>query len=322
MSWIDGRVLVHVGLPKTATSWLQENYFPIESSGYWIPSVRSSIRHPIKQIGHWLIADDRRQLVDEADFDAAPIRDELAVLVPFRGLVPVVSNERLAGHPLSGGFDRTAIARRVKQVFPRARILITIREQNRIIMSSYMQYLKYGGWHTPELFLQPPSDGRVPVLSLNFWDYDRLAAVYEGIFGAENVLVLPQELLRRNADVFLKKIAEFAGVNPPSSVNIQAESNPRKPHVSSYFLRRMTSLRRKSSANAFMPCLFSPRVEAVIEQAAKSFVNIATPNALEKRFAASLQERVNLVIGDHFAMSNRRFAKRAVVDLASLGYRV
>lgn len=322
MSWIDRSVLVHVGLPKTATSWLQEFYFPIEGCGYWIPPVVSAIRHPIKQIGHLLVADPAGRLMDDREFDADYIRGQLIAIEPPEGLVPVISNERLAGHPLSAGFDRAMLARRIKRVFPRAKILVTIRAQNSIIMSSYMQYLKYGGWHKPETYLQPPSDLRKPELTLDFWDYDRLSAVYEEVFGADNLLALPQELLRTDAPAYLKALADFAGVAPPATVSAKQEANPRKPHTSSYLLRRLTALTRKSSANAFAPPLISPSVDRVIDKVAKFAVNVVTPNALDVRIGRSLQQRIDSVVGDYYINSNRKFMERARFDLAALGYRV
>jgi hypothetical protein len=322
MSWIDEPVLVHVGLQKTATSLLQESYFPVEGNGYWIPPVPSHIRHPIKQIGHWLIADTEGRLMNEADFDPVQLRKVLSAFAPPSTLVPVVSNERLAGHPLSAGFDRTLLARRIKLVFPRARILVGIRAQNSIIMSSYMQYLKYGGWHTPEMFLRPSSDARQPVLGLDFWDYDRLASVYEEIFGAENFLLLPQELLRSDAQAFFRLLADFAAVAAPRSLNSDDEANPRKPHASSYVLRRLTALSRKSSANSFVPPLISPAIDRAIEKVAKFAVDLATPKAVEARIGRSLQQRVDRMVGDYYVAGNRRLASRTSLDLSALGYRL
>ena len=98
----------------------------------------------MKQIGHWIVTEEDGRLIDPADFDCQKLRAKLSDIKAPAGYVPVVSNERLAGHPLSNGFDRRFLAERIKQVFPKAKILLTIREQNSVIMSNYMQYLKYG----------------------------------------------------------------------------------------------------------------------------------------------------------------------------------
>ena len=57
----------------------------------------------------------------------------------------MVSFPRLSGHPYSGGYDSRMIADRVAEVFPEARILIVIREQRSMIVSTYKQYVNAGG---------------------------------------------------------------------------------------------------------------------------------------------------------------------------------
>ena len=72
------------------------------------------------------------------------------------GLIPVLSYERLSGNPHSGGYDSKEIANRLVQVFPDAKILIVIREQKDIILSTYKQYIIEGGACTVKRYLHPP----------------------------------------------------------------------------------------------------------------------------------------------------------------------
>lgn len=46
-------------------------------------------------------------------------------------------------------------AERIYSAFPRARIVIVIRNQLDIIAAAYAQYIKQGGTHKPEHFLYP-----------------------------------------------------------------------------------------------------------------------------------------------------------------------
>ena len=155
MTWIDEPVLIHVGLHKTASSWLQKFYFSEEKFGFWNPAAAQHPRTPIKGTGQLLYRSPDGGLIDDDDFDANNVRNLLKEVAKPAGLLPVISNEGMAGHPFSGGFNRLAIAKRVNDVFAKPKVLVVIREQNALIMSSYMQYLKYGGWHTPERFIQP-----------------------------------------------------------------------------------------------------------------------------------------------------------------------
>ncbi len=320
MTWIDEPVLVHVGLHKTATSWLQQHYFPIAGNGFWVPPVPGPAKYPVKQIGYMIVSGVRGRLMTEDEFDSGWLREILSGFDKPAGEAAVISNERLAGHPDSNGFDREMLARRIKAVFPKARVLVTIREQNSIIMSNYMQYLKNGGWHTPERYLQPFSDTRQPVLTLQYWNYDRLVSQYVSIFGPGDVLVLPQEMLRTNPREFLRRIAAFAGVAPPRTFATGVESNPRRPHASSYLLRGLTFLNRKSSVNAYKPSILGRSAGKVFETSAKSLVRVLTPDAVEKHVQQSLTGRINAIVGDTFRESNRRLARKVDFDPADFGY--
>jgi hypothetical protein len=268
-----------------------------------------------------LLSDDLGRLIPEDDFNPSQLRDVLAQLQKPASLVAIISNERLAGHPLSNGFDRRLLAQRIRDVFPQARILLTIREQKAIIMSNYMQYLKFGGWHSPELFVRPPSDMRQPVLTLQFWDYAKLIRLYHSVFGRHNVLVLPQEILRRSPTEFVKRIAAFAGLKARDSIEFaQVEANPRRPHVPYYYLRKFSSLYRKSSGNAFFPSLIGPTAGKLIDKGLKTLFSALTPYRLEKRLEKSLFKRIELMVGDYYAPSNRVASELIGIDLAELGY--
>lgn len=318
-SWVDRPVLVHVGLHKTATTWLQEVYFPASGSGFWIPSSGSKAA---KDVGYWLFRSADGHLLNDDEFDAADVRRRLLAMTPPAAAVPVISNERLAGHPFSGGFDRAAIARRIRDVFPQASILVTIRAQEALLLSNYLQYLKYGGWHTPESFLRPPENSRTPSLNLGFWDYERLSALYAQVFGRKRVLFLPQEALRREPLSFAMSLASFAGVEPPTRLDSSREVNPRRQAVSTYYLRRLTWLRNKSAANAFAPPVLSKGIDRQFEIGVRKAVDLATPQWLDRRVLGSLDQRVRKAIGDQYLASNQRFAAEHGLDLAALGYRM
>lgn len=307
---------------KTATTWLQDVYFASPDSGFWVPEVDASAKNRTKGLGyHLFLGADGCLMTDDA-FCPLRLRERLSAVAPPPGLVPVVSNERLAGHPLSGGFDRMAIARRIKGVFPNARILITIRAQDELIFSNYLQYLRYGGWQSPENFLRPSRNSRTPSLSLAFWDYERLSATYEEMFGRSNVLLLPQELLRKDPQAFVRRLSQFAGVAMPEQINSRREANGRRRVAPSYFLRRLTPLRNKSAANAFAPPIIAKPVDRLLERSIRNLAELLTPQFLDSRVSRSLEQRVRRVIGDYYVDSNQRFAARHDIDFEALGYRL
>jgi hypothetical protein len=317
---IDSELLVHIGLHKTASSWLQQRLFSLPDRGFYGPAEAEKWgSQRVKNVGHRLLFDETRHLLTEWEFDAEAARRDLGALMTKPGLCPVLSNERLGGHPLSGGFDRRVISNRIKAVFPKARVLICIREQGAIILSNYMQYLRNGGWNTPEAFLAPKPDGRQPALTLKFWEYDSLASLYYAAFGRDRVLILPYELFASDLAGFAKRICDFVGLPAPRDLPGDEIVNLRRGHVSSYYSRFLTPLRKSSSENGYFP---ASRAGRFIDKWVKGAIDAAVPRQWEEKTRLHLEHRIETYVGDHYRESNRRMQRLTGLDLAGLGYRV
>lgn len=318
-SWIDDDIVVHVGLHKTGTTWLQRHLF-VASRGYWNPE--SAVECPVKEFVRPLIMDERGRLIPDEAFDPSDIRRALSGYNKPQGLVAIASSERLGGHPFSNGVDRRQLALRVKAVFPRTKILVVIREQGAAVMSNYMQYLKYGGWHTPERFLNGDADSRQPTLTLHFWDFARLVELYQGLFTPERVLVLPYEMFRREPGEFLRRISRFSGAPEGDDFPTEKVENPRRArNATAYWTRRMTCLSHPSSANAFF-CSPLGRLGALLDSSGKGVLDAILPTVIDQRVTRMLESRINAAIGNTYAESNRRASSLIGVDLSAYGYRV
>lgn len=129
--------LIHIGYPKSGSTWLQRNVFRNPKLGFFEQS-----RHKVTEL---LIAPNT------FDFEAATCRQQFLPDIQQaqeRGLHSVLSQEMLTGRAHTGGYNGATNAERLAQVFPNAKILIVIREQKRMILSSYKQYVKGGGCTT------------------------------------------------------------------------------------------------------------------------------------------------------------------------------
>ena len=74
-----------------------------------------------------------------------------------------------------------------------------------MMLSSYSQYARTGGGKD------------FGAMSLNYdnpWRYDDLVAMYEAAFGAENVIVLPYELMRDDMAAFLRNLEGRLDLSP------------------------------------------------------------------------------------------------------------
>lgn len=96
------------------------------------------------------------------------------------------------------------VATQLQQLFPEAKILISVRSPHSLISSLYSQYLSQGGTSGMKGFLQESGE-----LIFKLYDYSYIISMYQDLFGSGNVLVLPYELLRKDHAEFLRVIEKF-----------------------------------------------------------------------------------------------------------------
>lgn len=301
--------LVHIGYYKTGTTWLQREVFDHPASGF--------VRIPLGVIRDLLITPNA------LDFDESVTKDGLrahvAPILEANGC-PVLSFERLSGSPYSGGYDSSELAGRIRRSIPDARVLIVLREQQEIILSTYLQYVRMGGTSTLERFLCPPHDGRIPLFHLDHFRYDRLIARYQALFGAPNVCVLAYEQLRRDAQWFLRQISAFAGCPPaPDDVVRSRKQNLSLRATGTALLRWLNHVfGPPTSLNPRMFAPFSNKPPSAVR--AVSALTRPVPRPVDRRYEQRLQRTVAQMTSGYFSESNRRTTERTGLELDALGY--
>jgi hypothetical protein len=192
-------MLIHIGYHKTGTSWLQKEFFENPITG-------------INSIAKYV---DRAKWVTEFTkpfylYDEKNLKEYINQSFQ-KNKVNVFSLERLSGYPSTGGFDSLENAKRIKSLFPDAKILIVVREQKSMIRSHYMEYLKSNGAEKLEELMTPERFYliRNPIFQLEFFNYNHLIKVYDQLFSKDDVLVLPYELLKTESTSFIKSIIDF-----------------------------------------------------------------------------------------------------------------
>ena len=312
------KVLAHIGYHKTGSSWLQHFVFEDPASGY-------------RSIGHETPSHPLRRIVSEHPFryDAATVRRELETLigaVEKRSLQPVISLERLSGHPFTGGSDSRQIADRLREALDDAGLLVVIREQRAMIVAVYKQYVKAGGTASVSQFLQPSRDraARANLFDLSFFEYEHLLRYYRGLFGSERVLVMPFEAFVRDGRAFVERIGAFTGRPFPdaflSGLAYGTRDNKSISVLSIATLRQVNRFAPRTELNP------GPALES--RTAAWLSKRLKKPNVLERPFAdrlaagadARLRRVVEAIVGDRYAESNRATAELTGLDLASYGW--
>jgi hypothetical protein len=301
--------LLHVGYHKTGTTWLQREVFPHPESSFCLPWIRDQVL-------------DALILPKDLYYDAEAARRFFApglAQAEEAGRTPVLSFERLTGNPHVGGYDSRILADRLAGLFPKGRVLLVVREQRSMILSLYKQYVREGGALSLRRYLYPPREGRarVPGFDFRFFEYDRLVSHYRKRFGEDSVLALPYEMLRADARLFVRRVAEFAGAAPPPSLP-SGRRNVAHPACTLWLKRALNLLFVRSTLNPIAPFDLSRwnwHVNQLVIEAAR-----VVPRALrgrsERRLAAIAEEEV----GDRYRESNRRLSELVAADLAGYGY--
>jgi hypothetical protein len=308
-------ILVHIGYHKTATKWLRAVLFRDPSAGYqWLGKGED---HPV----------NRLITIRPLEFDAAAIRKDLQPSIEgalAADLVPVVCFGRLSGHPFSGGYDSKEIADRLKQVLPEGRILVVVREQRSMIVSTYKQYVKAGGSAKVSQFLNRPNqDWRVPTFDFAHFEYHRLIGYYHSLYGSEAVLALPYDLLIEDGRGFIEKIARFAGHPVPEEVLDRisfARMHGARPALSLAATRQLNRFGPRNTLNP-APLFESKAIVNLAERLQKvDHRRSRVRSTFAARSEAHLGRAVQEIVGDRYAASNRILAGTIGIDLAAYGW--
>lgn len=201
-------LVFHIGYHKTATSWMQIRLFTPSHGFHQIGTHDDAFQHIVRPSVFEFDADAARMLLQERQAQTPA------------GHVPVLSSEILSGHPFYGGRESDLYARRLHAIAPDAKILISIRNQMKVLPSVYMQYIRRGGTMPYQRFFREEDDLGFFGFRAAHFAYDHLIGLYQSLFGAERVVVVTQESLQKDlagtsADLAARLGAgAFAGLDP------------------------------------------------------------------------------------------------------------
>jgi hypothetical protein len=309
------RPLIHIGYPKTGSTWLQFNLFWNEQSNYY------SLASTKEIIEDFSLNDPfgfRTQEIQEKYSKKLCISQEL-------NRVPILSYEGLSTshHNVS---DSITIANHLKQVFPTARIFIVIRNQVDCILSSYQQYIKTGGQGSLTFFLSEGTNNQINIFRRQYYLYSKLIACYASLFGRENVLILPFELFREDQERFLKQLMSFSDNNAFHIIDDVIYKPPVNPSYGyimteitrqlNFFLRPPASHTQRSlfPSNLLYRRLYLRFLVLRISQ--------IIPNSWEKILKQKWVDMIEECVADYYCEDNRELVQWVNEDLEKFGYRM
>jgi len=229
---------LHVGMPKAASTWLQEAFFAHHPQ-LAVLGVRAGAGEV-----HARFTQEVRRLVRGGDLSADVGEFQQAVeglarerqaqrrAVGAAADVVGVSSEVLAGDWPAGRNTRF-LADALARCWPEAKVLLVVREQRRMIESSFQEYVRQGGTESFGAFLFGLGVSRGTVHDrevrrshvLEYFKFAPKVELYRERFGRDNVHVACMEQLVAAPDAFAAGIAAFLGVEahtpPPQRTNPQ-----------------------------------------------------------------------------------------------------
>lgn len=313
-------LLIHIGYHKTGTTWLQNELFTAENE-FFIPVSNRGRDH--STLAPSFIESKDGQLLSPYCTNEKLIRERLNKILKKTDFdnekIPVISSERLSGNPHSSGFDSKVIAERIQNFFPKAKILIVIREQSSWLLSNYFQYLTAGGTHHLKKYLNTKYDGLRPGFSPYHIQFHHLIKDYQSRFGKENVLVIPYEIFKNDPPLFLKTLGDFVGKDLYNSTqpNFKKIYNAKNDHYINYKFRELNAIINPSSVNNY-----SARNRTIVNMAIriKKILSRCTPQKMNQSVKLKLKNEIDEWAKGRFKESNSVTQELIGFDLGELGY--
>ena len=170
-------IIIHIGLHKTGTTFLQEEVFPKIKNVNYNRDVFWTKNYPNK--------------------------------------INIISNEWISGQPYHSKAkkeDREIIAHKIHRIYPKAKIIIGIRDKQSWIKSLHVQYVRKGGTFKF-------NDWYSKIFNKEMLDFDGYIELLKSMF--DKVYVYHFEELKKDHKKFVKNICDFIECDVPNYKNIK-----------------------------------------------------------------------------------------------------
>lgn len=194
----ENQIYFHIGYHRTGTTFLQKHILPqlVDSALLLLPG---------RENDHL-----RRYLIDQKwdkSNDTAPLKK----ILQDSTKTVIFTGEGLSGDLYN---DKLNMPERIYKIFPKAKILITLRSQYSIIPSMYEYvYLKAGGYVSYKKYLQE-------IIDNDKFNYQKIICEYKKVFGDSAVKIMLYEDLKNNQNAFIKNILQFMQLPVDVSIGV------------------------------------------------------------------------------------------------------
>lgn len=332
----EKKIFLHVGLPKTATTFLQQKVFPNIKDVYYTGAAHEEVWDtPIKFLMNINDITVMKNL--------SGISEAKKQILGFLQNIPedkiLISNEVFSGklgrYPknffssITGFNNQFQNAKLLNEIFSSAKIILTIRKQDDFAQSLYDFHITK---HVPYLLNHQfyDQEGTCTInqyfglesyfikkrkyMDINDIDLCKMAKVYFDLFGQNKVLVLPYEMLKNDLNEYLNKLYEFMNVEP-----YYPESNQ--------YVNRKDDIEKLSYSpaltyyNNFMNDIPDNYLKRKIQKNDRGFKKLL--GKLNSEFyieSQKLSKDQRKIILDYHKVSNQKLAEITGLDLAKYDY--
>jgi len=216
----DKRVTIHVGLHKTATTFLQERLFPALRDVRFVHPLHVPRDHdgPVEKFVLECLF--RNGVCIDM---ARHARDISAWLDTVEESHVVISSEAMVGFPTENHSNLRLLTDLLQEMFPNAKIFLVTRRQDKWVDAAIAELFRSGLTTTPERFLNYRSGAfdrwniglyHGPNVDARDLDWAAFDHYYRRAFGDDAVLTLPFERFVSDAPGFLAQFFSFFDIDP------------------------------------------------------------------------------------------------------------
>lgn len=282
------KVIIHIGYPKCASTYLQQEVFPLVNS-FSLVRHDGLLKYIIKTPEILYDVDIAKALAKKL------FKNSKNIIISDEGLVLFESYGPNLDH-------RVSVCKRLHTLFPDAKILMNVRRQSNWLESWYKNLVRTGYCFTFQQFLRHCEKN----FTFEGLDYFETYKLYKQMFS--NVDILPVETISK--DVLTKLIFKLCDVEvllPEIS-----KKNPGQSKIVTEILRNIyryvpTKVQKTSS---FTYNLLRYKCAPILEVMLTSGKN-------NNRY---ISKSINKQIMDRFNVSNKKLADASNVDLHILNY--
>ena len=253
------RTLLHIGMPRTASTFFQHEVFP-NLEGFNNPGVNQTQYSEVFQ---------KLLYQDESRYDENAIGESLKKEME-KNLI--VSNELFVGQSLyMVSTNRTRNARRLKKLFPNAEVILFLRNQADLLESLYSIGVYSGHTAKPEEFIRfddetsAPANPLFPTFSAveqtEQYFYSSLLQLYQGLF--EKVHVFLYEDFTSSPIDFIDRFCAKLDLNLTIEIDFDKRKNSSLSARQLEYLRRTNSLKEIFERSGTGKKIFRKNVQAI-----------------------------------------------------------